>query len=80
MIKLMEITQQLKLLLLIVMIAIFGLLNPHLANAADKSDKAARRAQLMMQKMKQDMELEKANLQTQFDTEKKSIRRKIKGE
>lgn len=45
--------------------------------AAEK-DKAARRAALMMQKMKQDMEAEKAAMQTQFDTQKKELEAKLK--
>jgi len=47
--------------------------------AADKDkDKAGRRAALMMQKMKQDMEAEKASMQAQFDAEKKSYEDKLK--
>lgn len=38
--------------------------------AAEKQDKAAKRAAIMMQKMKQDMEAEKAALQAKFDAEK----------
>jgi chromosome segregation ATPase len=45
--------------------------------AAEK-DKSARRAALMMQKMKQDMEAEKAAMQTQFDTQKKELEDKLK--
>jgi chromosome segregation ATPase len=45
--------------------------------AAEK-DKAARRAALMMQKMKQDMEAEKAAMQAQFDTQKKELEGKLK--
>jgi chromosome segregation ATPase len=45
--------------------------------AAEK-DKSARRAALMMQKMKQDMEAEKATMQTQFDTQKKELEDKLK--
>lgn len=41
--------------------------------AADKPDKAAKRAAILMQKMKQDMEAEKAALQTQLEQEKKSM-------
>jgi chromosome segregation ATPase len=47
--------------------------------AADKDkDKAGRRAALMMQKMKQDMEDEKAAMQTQFDIQKKEFEDKLK--
>lgn len=45
--------------------------------AAEK-DKASRRAALMMQKMKQDMEAEKATMQTQFDAQKKELEDKLK--
>ena len=44
--------------------------------AAEK-DKAARRAALMMQKMKQDMEAEKAAMQAQFDAQKKELEDKL---
>jgi len=45
--------------------------------AAEK-DKSARRAALMMQKMKQDMEAEKTAMQAQFDTQKKELEDKLK--
>lgn len=45
--------------------------------AADKKDKSAKRAAMMMQKLKQDFEVEKANLQTQFETEKKALSEKL---
>ena len=48
--------------------------------AAEKKDKAARKAALMMQKMKQDMEAEKATLQAQFATEKKVLEDQLKAE
>lgn len=38
--------------------------------AAEKQDKAAKRAAILMQKMKQDLEAEKAALQSKFDEEK----------
>lgn len=41
--------------------------------AAEKQDKAAKRAAILMQKMKQDLEAEKSAMQTQFEQEKKSI-------
>jgi len=44
--------------------------------AAEK-DKAARRAALMMQKMKQDMEAEKAAMQAQFEAQKKELEDKL---
>ena len=43
-----------------------------------EKDKASRRAALMMQKMKQDMEAEKATMQTQFDAQKKELEDKLK--
>lgn len=53
-------------------------MQPAIVFAAEKKDKSARRAQLMMQKMKQDMEAEKAAMQTQFDTQKKELEDKLK--
>ena len=47
-----------------------GFVYPDSASAAEKKDKAARRAALMVQKAKQEMEQEKANMQTQFDLQK----------
>ncbi len=41
--------------------------------AAEKQDKAAKRAAILMQKMKQDLEAEKSALQTQFEQEKKEL-------
>lgn len=67
-----------KVALLIVMAFIFGFTNPNISYAAEKKDKAAKRAQMMMQKMKQDMEAEKAAMQTQFDTQKKELEDKLK--
>lgn len=55
-----------------------GLTNSSVVDAAEKKDKAARKAALMVQKMKQDMETEKANMQLQFDTEKKAFEDKLK--
>ncbi|MES2579531.1 MAG: hypothetical protein V4552_03215 [Pseudomonadota bacterium] len=46
---------------------------PQVTVAAEKKDKAAKRAALMMQKMKQDMEAEKTAMQAQFDTQKKAL-------
>ena len=54
-----------------------GFMQPNIADAAEK-DKASRRAALMMQKMKQDMEAEKATMQMQFDTQKKELEDKLK--
>lgn len=41
--------------------------------AAEKQDKAARRAAILMQKMKQDLEAEKSAMQTQFEQEKQGL-------
>lgn len=41
--------------------------------AAEKQDKAAKRAAILMQKMKQDLEAEKSAMQAQFDQEKKGL-------
>jgi chromosome segregation ATPase len=41
--------------------------------AAEKQDKAAKRAAILMQKMKQDLEAEKSAMQTQFEQEKKGL-------
>lgn len=55
-------------------IAVILLFTLHLsAVAAEKQDKAAKRANILMQKMKQHMEAEKSALQTQFEQEKKSM-------
>jgi chromosome segregation ATPase len=58
-------------LFLITAILLASMHNP--AWAAEKQDKAARRANILMQKMKQDLEAEKSAMQTQFEQEKKSI-------
>lgn len=41
--------------------------------AAEKQDKAAKRAAILMQKMKQDLEAEKSAMQSQFEQEKKGL-------
>lgn len=66
-----------KTLFLIILSFAIGFMQPNIANAAEKKDKSARRAALMMQKMKQDMEAEKAAMQTQFDTQKKELEDKL---
>lgn len=63
--------------LLVASLAI-GFIYPDTASAAEKKDKAARRAQQMLQKAKQDMALEKANMQAQFDLQKKELEDKVK--
>lgn len=56
---------------------LISILFPNPADAAEKKDKAARRAAIMMQKMQQDMQAEKAAMQAQFDAEKKTLTEKI---
>jgi chromosome segregation ATPase len=58
---------------LLLITAVFLVIMQTPACAAEKQDKAARRANILMQKMKQDMEAEKSALQTQFEQEKKSM-------
>ena len=67
-----------KLLFLLLLSFVVGLSNPLIADAAEKKDKAARKAALLMQKMKQDTEVEKAAMQTQFDTQKKVLEDRLK--
>ena len=67
-----------KIVFLILLAFAVGLVQPNMAHAAEKKDKSAKRAALMMQKMKQDMEAEKAALQAQFDTQKKELEDKLK--
>ena len=55
---------------------IAGVVSP-VADAAEKKDKAARRQALMMQKMKQDMEAEKASMQAQFEAQKKTLEEQL---
>lgn len=67
-----------RILFLIILSFAIGFMQPTTAFAAEKKDKSARRAALMMQKMKQDMEAEKAAMQTQFDAQKKELEDKLK--
>jgi DNA repair exonuclease SbcCD ATPase subunit len=67
-----------RILFLIFLSFAIGFMQPNTVYAAEKKDKAARRAQLMMQKMKQDMEAEKAAMQAQFDAQKKELEDKLK--
>lgn len=57
--------------------SLFSLSYSPLAQAAEKKDKAARRAALMMQKMQQDMEAEKAAMQAKFDADKKKLEEEL---
>ena len=74
----MKLIPNYKILFLIFLSFAIGFMQPNTVFAAEKKDKAARRAALMMQKMKQDMEAEKAAMQTQFDTQKKELEDKLK--
>jgi DNA repair exonuclease SbcCD ATPase subunit len=74
----MKSTSNYKILFLIFLSFAIGFMQPNTVFAAEKKDKAARRAALMMQKMKQDMEAEKAAMQTQFDAQKKELEDKLK--
>ena len=58
---------------ILIITSVLALSFPELAQAAEKKDKAARRAALMMQKMQQDMEAEKAAMQAKFDADKKKL-------
>lgn len=60
-------------LILFVIPFVLGMLQADYAQAAEKKDKAARKAALMVQKMKQDMQAEKAAMQAQFDAEKAAL-------
>ena len=73
----MKLISSYKIVFLILLTFAVGLVQPNMAHAAEKKDKAAKRAALMMQKMKQDMEAEKAALQAQFDTQKKELEDKL---
>ncbi len=58
----MQLIAKYKILFLMLVVLIVGSLQPSVTYAADKKDKSAKRAQMMMQKMKQDMEAEKRSL------------------
>jgi hypothetical protein len=70
-----------KVMYLLLISFIFGLAIPATSHAAEK-DKSARRAALMMQKMKQDMQAqmdaEKAAVQVQFNIQKKEFEEDLK--
>lgn len=67
-----------KILWLLIASLAIGFVYPESAIAAEKKDKAARRAALMVQKAKQEMEQEKSNMQAQFDLQKKELEDKVK--
>lgn len=66
-----------KIVALFMLALLAGMLTPQTSFAAEKKDKAARRQALMMQKMKQDMEAEKASMQAQFDAQKKTLEEQL---
>lgn len=74
----MQIKLSYKLFLLLVLSFVVGLSNPSMVDAAEKKDKSARKAALILQKMKQDMEAEKTAMQIQFDTQKKVFEDQLK--
>lgn len=57
----------------VILLGFFLLNQPLISTAAEKADKSAKRAAILMQKMKMDMEAEKAALQSTFEEEKKSL-------
>lgn len=63
-----------KILCLLIASLAIGFMYPDSVIAAEKKDKAARRAALMVQKMEQ----EKASMQTEFDLQKKALEDKLK--
>lgn len=66
-----------KIITLFILSLMAGTLVPQTSFAAEKKDKAAKRQALMMQKMKQDMEAEKATMQAQFDAQKKTLEEQL---
>jgi chromosome segregation ATPase len=70
-----------KLISLFIIVLLIGAVHPNIASAGEK-DKSARRAALMMQKMKQDMQAQmdadKAAMQAQLDKQKKELEDKLK--
>ena len=67
-----------KILLIILLSFSIGFITPTIANAAEKKDKSARRAALMMQKMQQDMQAQMDAEKVQFDTQKKVLEDDLK--
>jgi chromosome segregation ATPase len=66
-----------KIITIFILALMVGSLVPQTSFAAEKKDKAAKRQALMMQKMKQDMEAEKATMQAQFDAQKKTLEEQL---
>ena len=62
-----------KLIVLILLSFFIGFISPTIVEAAEKKDKAARRAQILLLKMKQESEAEKVAMQTLHDVEKKAF-------
>jgi hypothetical protein len=76
----MNVSLMQKVFLLILIPFFVGLLFSDNTFAAEKKDKAARRNALMMQKMKQEFETEKASMQAQFDAQKNEMELKLKNQ
>lgn len=74
----MELKLTQKIVGLLIMALVAGFIFPQSVLAAEKKDKSARRAALMMQKMQQDMALERTNMQAQFDLQKKQLDDQLK--
>ena len=62
-----------KVIFLILLSFFIGFISPTIAEAAEKKDKGARRAQILILKMKQESEAEKLTMQTIHDSEKKAL-------
>ena len=67
-----------KILLIIVLSFGIGFVTPTIANAAEKKDKSARRAALMVQKMQQDMQAQMDAEKVKFDAQKKVLEDDLK--
>lgn len=65
-------TQGYKVIFLMLISFFIGFTYPTITEAAEKKDKSAKRMQILMLKMQQDMEAEKLALQVKFDAEKKA--------
>ena len=67
-----------KILLIIILSFGIGFVTPTIANAAEKKDKSARRAALMVQKMQQDMQAQMDAEKVKFDAQKKELEDDLK--
>ena len=62
-----------KVIFFILLSFLIGFISPTIAEAAEKKDKGARRAQILLLKMKQESEAEKVAMQTLHAAEKKAL-------